>query len=80
MTRAKEYWAKKSPMWKLAGGGVVFYWQSAYAGAYDHAHVIPGDVWDRFRRHTRRDKSSLQKEYDSAEEAVLDLLEVTSEG
>jgi hypothetical protein len=75
LKRTAEYFEKKFPTRKMVGGRLVFFWQCAYAGAFDGPCVLPGDVWDELRQYGVRDSSSIRKEYFSADVAIADLLQ-----
>lgn len=70
-----SYKDKKFPGRRLEGDRLVFFWQCAYADASDTHCVLYGDVWDELRKYDRRDNCYKQKLYDSAHEAVMDMLE-----
>lgn len=68
------YYDKKFPGRERRGDTLVFFWSCAVAGGFDGHHVLNASVWERLNDHDRRDRTSLRKEYDSADRAVHDLL------
>lgn len=80
---ADGYYDKKFPSRVKVDGSWVFYWQSAYADAFDKHDMLPGDVYDGLYRYCRRGRevkeiqgTGMEKCYVSADAAIFDLYRV----